>query len=181
MRRFVFIISVIVLSFQTVCAQSSMKWRIGGQYGVVGSLFGSRYVEPDFAMSLTLGFDMAVNESPWRIGIEAGAMNQGIMDYSFFDEEDDRFVRANYAYVGAYTDYEFQFKGKNLFVRGGIGPAYQMDMYCFHTEYSIVPLFITGIGIDWNFAKGMLQGYVSPRGDVVMTASIGLYIGKKKK
>jgi len=147
----------------------------------IGNTFSSRGSADNFTMSATLGFDMALGQTPWRVGVECGAMNQAIADYAFEENEPERFIRPNFLYAGVYTDYGFHLGKLPLFVRGGIGPARQTDLYIYHTEHKVIPLFITGFGVDLDYGKGMLQGYLSPSGDFVLTLSFGLYLGKNRK
>lgn len=161
-------------------AQSSMKWRIGGQYGI-GATYSTQTKKADFTMNMGLGCDLALGQSAWRAGLECGAISQGVADYFFEEGEPERFVRPNFLYAGAYADYGFHLGKLPFFVRGGIGPAQQIDQYIYHNEKTAVPFFITGAGLDLDYMKFMLHGYVTPKGDAVVTLSLGLYLGKQKK
>ena len=107
-------------------------------------------------------------------------MNQAIADYFFEEDEPDRFVRPNFAYVGAFSDYGFTMGVLPLFCRAGLAYAQQSDMWIHHVERKPIPLVITGFGFDWNYFKVMLNGYIAPEGNYVLTLSGGLYFGKKK-
>ena len=80
--RYLIAFPLVILAFcfsEAKCAaQSDMIWRVGGQYGVVGITSCGDKTE-DFTMSLTLGFDMAVKDTPWRWGIEGERMNRTIL------------------------------------------------------------------------------------------------------
>ena len=167
---------------ETRCpAQSDMLWRVGGQYGVLGNTFCRKGAAENFTMSLTLGFDIAIKNTPWRWGAEVGIMNQGIAEYFFKEDEPDRFVRPNFAYAGTFADYGFTMGKLPLFCRAGLAYAQQSDMWIHHVERKPIPLAITGFGFDWNYFKVMLNGYIAPEGNYVLTLSGGLYFGKKKK
>ena len=104
-------------------AQSDMIWRVGGQYGVLGITYFKDKTE-DFTMSLTLGFDMAVKDTPWRLGVEGGVMNQGIADYFFEEDEPDHFVRPNYIYAGAViTGFGYDLDFFKAMLNGYIAPG----------------------------------------------------------
>lgn len=183
-RSISLILTIIALSLisKTRCfAQSDMLWRVGGQYGVFGNTFCKKGTADNFTMSLTLGFDMAIKNTPWRWGAEVGAMNQAIADYFFPEDEPDRFVRPNFAYIGAYTDYGFHMGTLPLFCRAGLAYARQSDMWIYHVEHKPIPLVITGFGFDWDYLKVMLNGWVAPEGNYVITLSGGLYFGKKRQ
>lgn len=164
----------------TCSAQSDMLWRIGGQYGVMGNTFCKKVDSEIFTMSLTFGFDIAIKNTPWRWGAEVGAMNQGIADYFFEEDEPERFVRSNFAYVGTFADYGLFMEKLPLFCRAGLAYARQSDLWIYHYEQKYIPLVITGIGLDWNYFKLMFNGYIAPEGNFIITLSGGLYFGKKK-
>ena len=175
------IISLSLISKTRCFAQSDMLWRVGGQYGVFGNTFCKKGAVENFTMSATLGFDMAIKNTPWRWGAEVGSMNQAIADYFFPEDEPDRFVRSNFAYIGAFTDYGFHMGTLPLFCRTGLAYARQSDMWIYHVEHKPIPLVITGFGFDWDYLKVMLNGYVAPEGNYVITLSGGLYFGKKRQ
>ncbi len=164
-------------------AQSDMLWRVGGQYGVYGNTFCKKgsAASFNFTQSLTLGFDMAIKDTPWRWGVEVGAISQGIADYFFEEDEPDRFIRPNYAYAGGFSEYGFHLGKLPLFCRAGLAYALERDMWIHHVENKHIPFVITGLGFDWNYFKVMLNGYIAPEGNFVLTLSGGLYFGKKKK
>ena len=174
------IFAIGIISETRCFAQSDMLWRVGGQYGVLGNTFCKKGAAENFTMSFTLGFDIAIKNTPWRWGAEVGAMNQAIADYFFEEDEPDRFVRPNFAYVGAFSDYGFTMGVLPLFCRAGLAYAQQSDMWIHHVERKTIPLVITGFGFDWNYFKVMLNGYIAPEGNYVLTLSGGLYFGKKK-
>ena len=174
------VFTVGIISETRCYAQSDMLWRVGGQYGVIGNTFCRNGYAENYTMSLTLGFDIAIKDTPWRWGAEVGAMNQGIADYFFEEDEPDSFVRPNFAYVGAFADYDFPKVESPLFCRAGLAYAQQSDMWIHHVERKPVPLFISGVGFDWNSFKVMLNGYIAPKGIYIITLSGGLYFGKKK-
>ena len=174
------IFAIGIISETRCSAQSDMLWRVGGQYGVLGNTFCKKGSAENFTMSLTLGFDIAIKNTPWRWGAEVGAMNQAIADYFFEEDEPDSFVRPNFAYVGAFGDYGFTMGKLPLFCRAGLAYAQQSDMWIHHVERKPIPLVITGFGFDWNYFKIMLNGYIAPEGNYVLTLSGGLYFGKKK-
>jgi len=157
-----------------------MSWRIGGQLGI-GNTFSAEGEADNFTMSQTLGFDLAIGQSPWRAGIECGAMNQAIADYFFEEDAPDVFVRPNFIYAGVFADYGFHVGKLPFFVRAGLGPAQQTDVYVHHVEQKVIPFLFTGAGLDYDYGKFMLQGFLSPSGDFVLTVSLGLYVGKMRR
>ena len=181
-------ISLILMMFtagivsETWCsAQSDMIWRVGGQFGVFGNTFCKKGSAENFTMSATLGFDIAIKDTPWRCGAEVGLMNQGIAHYSYVEDEPDRFVRPNFGYAGAFAEYGFSAGKLPLFCRAGLAYAQQHDAWIYHVERKHIPLVITGFGFDWNYLKITLNGYIAPEGNYVLTVSGGLYFGKRKK
>ena len=182
--RYLIAFPLVILAFcfsEAKCAaQSDMIWRVGGQYGVLGITYFKDKTE-DFTMSLTLGFDMAVKDTPWRLGVEGGVMNQGIADYFFEEDEPDHFVRPNFIYAGAFTEYGFHVWRQPLFCRAGLGYALESDMWVHHVETKHVPIVITGFGYDLDYFKAMLNGYIAPGGILVVTLSGGFYFGRRRK
>ena len=145
--------------------------------------FGKTFVynrpadEGEPTMCLSIGFDMAVKQTPWRLGVELGLLNQGLVEYGINEESQDYYIRPNFVFLGACADYCFRNSQLPLFARGGIGPAIQSDKWAHHTDNSVVPLIIAGLGLDFNYLKPIIQAYLSPRGGFVLTASLGLYFG----
>ena len=158
-------------------AQYPYKWSVGGAMGL-GAEMG--YHEPEFTMSLAVGFNKVIKDTKWRWGIDAAIMNQGLADYFFDDDEPDRFVRSNYEYVGGIVDYSlFSKGGLNFFARGGLAPAYRRDMYVWHSENKYTCLGIIGIGSDCYFSRFTINGYIDPRGRFMVMLSYGWWFGKK--
>lgn len=181
----VFSCAIIVFFFlaETCClAQSEMAWRAGGQIGLIGDTFskfqGEYHRIP--TMSLSLSYDMAIGDTPWRGGIDVGTTYQGLWEYRFEENEADRFVRTDFMYAGAFADYGFHLWKLPLFCRAGLAYARQNDMWVKHNEYKSIPLVITGFGFDWNHCIVMLNGYIAPEGILVLTLSGGAYFGKRK-
>ena len=138
------------------------------------------YGDPDFTMSLTMGFNKAIKETKWRWGIDAGIMNQGLADYFFDEDEPDRFIRPNFEYVGGVVDYSIASKNHYaIFARGGLAPAHRSDLYIQHYEDKYTCLGIIGIGVDYYWGRFIINGYIDPRGYFVLMLSSRLWFGKK--
>ena len=180
MRKcFTFMIFLLMVSFAAY-GQYPYKWQIGGTMGMGGTIYTDG---GDPTMSMTIGFNKAVQNTKWRWSIEAGIMNQGIVDYFFEDDAPDIFVRPNFEYVGVIADYSLFSKGEafSFFARGGIAPAHQGDVYLYHREEKFTALGIIGIGADCGFSKLLISGYISPSGITTIQVGYGWWFGKRNK
>ena len=159
-------------------AQSPYKWQVGGTMGMGATIYPGG---GDPTMSMTIGFNKTVQNTKWRWSIEAGIMNQGMVDYFFEDDEPDRFVRPNFEYVGAIADYSLLSKGEgfNLFAKGGVAPAHQKDLYIYHSEDRFTILGLIGLGADLYWHKVMITGYISTSGIITIQVSYGWWFGKR--
>ena len=158
-------------------AQYPYKWSVGGTMGL-GATIG--YGEPGFTMSATIGFNKVIKETNWRWGVDAGIMNHGIADYLFEDDEPDKFIRSNYEYIGVVVDYSLFFKNnQTIFARGGLAPAHRSDMYIRHSEDKFTGMGIIGMGLDFDFSRFIINGYIDPRGCFVLMFSYGWWFGKQ--
>ena len=130
MNKRLVLLSCFLLVSVAAYAQYPYKWQIGGTMGMGGTIYTDG---GDPTMSMTIGFNKAVQNTKWRWSIEAGIMNQGIVDYFFEDDAPDIFVRPNFEYVGVIADYSLFSKGEgfNIFARGGFAPAHQRDLYVY--------------------------------------------------
>lgn len=152
----------------------------------LGPMFISGEPGPEFAMSATIGFEKVIRDTKWRWCIEGGFINQGIADYAFEDDEPDMFIRPNFEYVGALANYSF-FSGSflsdeiNIFLKAGLAPAHQRDMYIYHSEDKFTMLGIVGIGTDIEYQKIMISGYLNPQGVFILNFSYGWWFGKRTK
>lgn len=181
MRRFALILSVLFCSVFSAQAQYPFRWDMGGTMG-----FGPMFIggDPDFTMSATIGFEKVIRDTRWRWCIEGGIMNQGIADYFFEENEPEMFIRPNFEYVGALAHYSL-FSGSlmndefNIFLKAGLAPAHQRDMYIYHSEDKFTLLGIVGIGSDFEFSKFMISGYLNPQGVFILTFSYGWWFGKR--
>ncbi|MBE6237634.1 MAG: hypothetical protein E7116_05710 [Bacteroidales bacterium] len=178
-KRLVLLSSFLLVSLAAY-AQYPYKWQIGGTMGFGGTSYTGG---GDPTMSLTIGFNKAVQNTKWRWGVEAGIMNQGMVDYFFEDDAPDTFVRPNFEYVGAIADYSLfsNVEGLNIFARGGFAPAHQRDLYVYHSEDRFTALGLIGVGADYYFNKVMITGYISTSGIVTIQVSYGWWFGKRCK
>lgn len=177
MKRVLLFLSILLFSSLSTWAQYPLKWSIGGAMGF-GATTG--YGEPDFTMGLTVGFNAAIKGTKWRWGIDAGLMNQGLMDYFFEGDEPDMFLRPNYEYISGVIDYSLYSNDKfALFVRGGLAPACRTDLYIWHTEEKYTCLGIIGIGMDHYISHFTINGYIDPGGYFVLMLSYGWWFGKQ--
>ena len=161
-------------------AQYPYKWQVGGTMGMGATIYPGGETP---TMSMTIGFNKAFQNTKWRWSIEAGIMNQGMVDYAFNDDDPDRFVRPNFEYVGAIADYSLFSKGEgfNLFARGGLAPAHQRDLYVYHSEDRFAALGLIGVGADMYWNKVMITGYISTSGMVTIQVSYGWWFGKRNQ
>lgn len=148
MNKRLVLLSCFLLVSVAAYAQYPYKWQIGGTMGMGGTIYTDG---GDPTMSMTIGFNKAVQNTKWRWSIEAGIMNQGIVDYFFEDDAPDIFVRPNFEYVGVIADYSLFSKGEgfNIFARGGFAPAHQRDLYVYHSEDRFTALGLIGVGADY--------------------------------
>ena len=79
MNKRLVLLSCFLLVSVAAYAQYPYKWQIGGTMGMGGTIYTDG---GDPTMSMTIGFNKAVQNTKWRWSIEAGIMNQGIVDYS---------------------------------------------------------------------------------------------------
>lgn len=140
--------------------------------------------EDHFTMSATLGFEKVIHNTKWRWCIEGGIMNQGIADYFFEDDEPERLVRPNFEYIGALANYSlfcgcFMNNTFHIFLKAGLAPAHQRDMYIYHYEDKFTMLGIVGVGFDCEGSKWMISGYVNPQGIFIFNISYGWWFGKR--
>ena len=180
MNKRLVLLSCFLLVSVAAYAQYPYKWQIGGTMGMGGTIYTDG---GDPTMSMTIGFNKAVQNTKWRWCIEAGIMNQGIVDYFFEDDAPDIFVRPNFEYVGVIADYSLFSKGEgfNIFARGGFAPAHQRDLYVYHSEDRFTALGLIGVGADYYWSKVMITGYISTSGIVTIQVSYGWWFGKRCK
>ena len=180
MKKRLVLLSCFLLVSVAAYAQYPYKWQIGGTMGMGGTIYTDG---GNPTMSMTIGFNKAVQNTKWRWGIEAGIMNQGIVDYFFEDDAPDIFVRPNFEYVGVIADYSLFSKGEefNIFARGGFAPAHQRDLYVYHSEDRFTALGLIGVGADYYWSKVMITGYISTSGIVTIQVSYGWWFGKRCK
>lgn len=167
------------MSFVTAKAQYNYNWSLGGTMGMGVTGYSEGYT---FAMSLTIGFNQVINDTKWRWGIDAGIINQGIMDYLFDEYDEDFYIRPNFEYLAGVLDYSILSKGSiDVFARAAIAPAHQRDLFLYHSEHHFTVLGIAGIGADIGFNRFSITGYLSNKGIPSLLFSYGWYFGGKAK
>lgn len=179
MNKFLALLSCFLFASVSAFAQYPYKWQVGGTMGMGATIYPGGETP---TMSMTIGFNKAVQNTKWRWSIEAGIMNQGLVDYAFDDDDPDVFVRPNFEYVGAIADYCLFSKGEgfNLFARGGIAPAHKRDLYLYHSVDRFTTLGLIGLGADWYWHKVMITGYMSTSGIITIQVGYGWWFGKRR-
>ena len=132
-------------------------------------------------MSLSMGFNRIIRDTRWRGGLEAGIINQGMLDIEFAPDAQDNYVRSNFVYVGLVADYSL-FTSRDIFaafVRVGVSAAQQTDKYVHHYQDKTVPVFIVGIGTDLLFSRATVCGYIAPGGIYTIQLSYGWWLGRR--
>lgn len=158
-------------------AQFPYRWQIGGNMGIGLTQYNLDDDAP--GMSLTLSYNRVIGDSRWRWGIEAGLINQGLVDYGFEENAPDSFVRPDYEYVGGFADYSIYSKNIfTLFARAGAAPALRTNMYVYHNENLITVLGIAGIGFDLGPWRFNYNWYMENDMTLTMMFSLGLFFGK---
>lgn len=172
------IVLLIVCCYLSVSAQPSFKYKreINAYHIGVGMS------NVNFMMNTESGYSQRIDNTRWRWGVSAGIMNPGLLDIEWEYLDENTKVYSSYIYLLGYADYALT-SGKHTawFLRGGIAPSLQTDVWKYYHENKPSALAQFGIGLDvFRWFRVSWLGYVSMYGEVgyVMCYTLGWRWGK---
>lgn len=175
MKRFFLIGLLILVSVIDAKAQYYYDWSIGGSFGVGPA----EDIDGDtIAFGMMIDFAKNIQYSKWRWGVQGGIY--GLGGWGFSNNTEDVYDRVSFVFIGGVADYSPYSRGiSTIFIRAGIAPACQIDLYMHHKEHKFAIIGIAGIGADVGFNRFSLSFYLSHRGIPALLFSYGMNFGKK--
>lgn len=178
MNKRLFLVFITLFFAVEVSAQTAFKYK----REIDTHHIGMGLSNVTFMMNTESGYSQRIDNTRWRWGVSAGIMNPGMLDIEWELIDENTMVYSNYIYLLSYADYALT-SGKNTawFLRGGIAPAFQTDVWKYRHENKPSALAQFGIGLDiWRWFRVSWMGYVSIYGEVgyVMCYTLGWRWGK---
>lgn len=163
MNRFLIIVLFLFAAIE-ISAQTAFKYK----REINAYHIGMGMSNITFMMNLESGYSQRIDNTRWRWGVSAGIMNPGILDIEWEFVDENTMVYSDYCYLLGYADYALT-SGKHTawFLRGGIAPSLQTDVWKYHNENKPSALAQFGVGLDvGRWFRVSWMGYVSVYGEV---------------